>query len=119
MGIEQPPLIPQSISPNGAEIWDWASKFSDWTQRRSEIGRLEREVRELRGQCGSCQSWMTRVCPKERNINGYNRGPSMNAPKCGKFTMKSSAQAIIDGKLKKIGEHAAILATPKEDTPNV
>ena len=36
--------------------------------------------------CGNCFYWMKRgSCPKEKNVNGYNRGPSIDAPPCSKF----------------------------------
>ena len=35
--------------------------------------------------CGDCRLWMTRQCPREANVNGWNKGPSMSAAICDKF----------------------------------
>ena len=36
--------------------------------------------------CGSCYWWMkSRSCPREKNVNGWNRGPSMNDPACKEY----------------------------------
>ena len=38
--------------------------------------------------CGDCSLWMTSKCPEEKNVNGWNRGPSMNGYTCHQFTPK-------------------------------
>ena len=36
--------------------------------------------------CGDCYFWMkSSLCPQERNVNGRNKGPSMNGSICEKF----------------------------------
>lgn len=36
--------------------------------------------------CGDCSFWMkSSDCPEERNVNGWNKGPSMNGIPCVKF----------------------------------
>ena len=36
--------------------------------------------------CGGCYWWMkSRRCPREKNVNGWNRGPSMNSPVCKEY----------------------------------
>ena len=36
--------------------------------------------------CGDCSFWMkSSECPQERNVNGWNKGPSMNGTPCEKF----------------------------------
>ena len=36
--------------------------------------------------CGHCSHWMkSSECPKEINVNGYNRGPSCNTIACDNF----------------------------------
>ena len=37
--------------------------------------------------CGQCKLWMTRECPQERNVNGWNRGPSCEGVTCSKFVL--------------------------------
>lgn len=88
------PELPAHISANGAEIWDWAAKFSDWTHKQARIRELNADILRIGLECGSCKQWMTRSCPKERNVNGHNRGPSMKAPKCGQFVMAASSEQI-------------------------
>ena len=37
--------------------------------------------------CGDCSKWMiSSQCPQERNINGWNHGPSMSGPICAEFS---------------------------------
>jgi hypothetical protein len=39
-------------------------------------------------ECGNCQHWMkSRVCPRERNVNGMTRGPSSGDPACKDFAL--------------------------------
>ena len=61
--------------------------------RMSLLATLAQKVREARDTdarlCGNCQSWMkSRECPREHNVNGYKRGPSMNDAGCGQFTLQ-------------------------------
>lgn len=58
-----------------------------------DIGRIG-QVRDLRRRivglrqihCGDCSHWMkSSQCPKERNVNGRNRGPSCEDRICEKF----------------------------------
>ena len=35
--------------------------------------------------CGDCRLWMTKQCPREKNVDGWNRGPSMSGWTCEKF----------------------------------
>ncbi len=51
--------------------------------RQRELARLRDNATR---RCGGCYHWMkSRQCPKEKNVNGWNRGPSMNGPICNKF----------------------------------
>ena len=44
--------------------------------------------------CGHCNHWMkSRQCPKERNVNGYSRGPSMNGLPCSLYAEDPAAEA--------------------------
>jgi hypothetical protein len=48
-----------------------------------------------RTRCGDCQHWMkSRSCPAERNVGGMSRGPSADAPTCGKFAIASASIAL-------------------------
>jgi hypothetical protein len=78
------PQLPCEISPDGGEIWDWASRFSEHIHRQARIRELAADI--ARSGCGDCKNWMkSRECPKEHNVNGYSRGPSRNAPICSLF----------------------------------
>ena len=36
--------------------------------------------------CGDCFYWMkSNFCPKEKNVNGWNKGPNCNDIICSKF----------------------------------
>jgi hypothetical protein len=91
--VERAPQIPTSISPDGREIWDWAAKLSDHVHRQDKIRRLTADLAGIGLRCGDCDKWMkSRECPRERNENGRQRGPSMNEPKCRQFVEDSFAK---------------------------
>lgn len=53
---------------------------------RHWLDQAAADERNARPKCGNCYWWMkSRDCPRERNVNGRNRGPSMNEAPCGKF----------------------------------
>lgn len=87
VGAAMPPL-PRNVSPDGREIWDWAAKLSEARQRVQKIRELRSEIARRPRECGSCQKWMTHSCPKEHNVGGRPRGPSMKAPICGQHILK-------------------------------
>lgn len=52
-------------------------------------GPTDMEVVAVVGKCGQCAFWMcSRLCPRERNVGGMSRGPSVNAHGCGKFKLE-------------------------------
>lgn len=55
------------------------------TKAQVHIDERNRLLHEARPKCGNCRFWMTRKCPKEKNVNGRNRGPSMNGLSCRLF----------------------------------
>lgn len=103
-----PPTLPRDISANGAEIWDWAIALSHWERRQEKIRQLRADIAFVR--CGSCQAWMTRGCPKERNVNGYSRGPSMNEFPCGQYTEKPHYAELRDQRRAELARLLAIAA---------
>ena len=105
------PQLPREVSPDGREIWDWAAKLSDAVHRADRARNLRADIAGIQRKCGSCTMWMTRTCPKERNVNGRSQGPSMNAPICGRFTMKASSAEL----LEKWRTELAALTTPLND----
>jgi hypothetical protein len=74
------------------KIIDVFSRASAALQLRDKID----EARDTgRKQCGNCERWMkSSQCPRERNVNGYSRGPSMSEPACSKFEITDSAVAL-------------------------
>jgi hypothetical protein len=92
------PLLPQNISSDGSEIWDWAAKASDHIHRQAKIRELRSRIGDLGRACGSCSKWMLPSCPLEKPDNraGRSRGPHMNYPKCEQFTMSWPSQKVKD-----------------------
>lgn len=95
-----PPALPARVSANGAELWDWAASFSNWTQRQARMRELRADIGRLRRECGSCRYWMqSRNCPRERaDGSGFSRGPSMAAPICSKFEITPHAAECVANK---------------------
>lgn len=93
---DTPPPLPENISPNGQEIWDWAAKLSEHTHRVHAIRTLSADISGIGNRCGDCDKWMkSRECPRERNVNGWNHGPSCNdyVFSCRSFVEARSATA--------------------------
>lgn len=88
-GPESPPPLPREVSGNGSEIWAWGAALSAWSQRQQRIRDLRGAIFQRQRECGACQRWMTRSCPKETNTNGRQQGPSMKAPICNQFEMNA------------------------------
>lgn len=82
--------LPQEISSDGREIWDWAARLSQATARAHRCRELSKAIREAENECGSCTKWMTDACPRERHDNKLGRkvGPSCKSLKCNEFVMK-------------------------------
>jgi hypothetical protein len=82
--MSAPPPLPAHVSANGLEIWAWAADLSAWRQRQDRMRELTRQIAKVR--CGDCQHWMkSRICPREHNVNGRNKGPSCEGVICDKF----------------------------------
>lgn len=72
-------------------LWD---SVATPLERLSLLVQLKDKVRDAaestRPRCGSCQHWMkSRICPREKNVNGYSRGPSCNDLPCDKYLLSS------------------------------
>ncbi len=51
--------------------------------RQKELLHLRENARN---KCGSCDKWMkSSQCPREQNVNGWNKGPSCNDLPCFQF----------------------------------
>lgn len=78
-------------------------RFLEADARLSELVEFRRRLQEARQtdsrRCGNCDHWMkSRSCPRERNVNGYSRGPSMDDLACDRFSLK---QSVADLKAKR------------------
>ena len=78
-------------------------------EARAALRESKREV------CGNCDSWMkSRVCPRERNINGLSRGPSCNHPKCEKFSRKRASEELTTRRETELQEAISNLEKTKD-----
>lgn len=60
------------------------------------LGDMVREMNATdRKRCGNCYYWMmSRECPRERNVNGRNVGPSSGELACQKFELTGRAKDL-------------------------
>lgn len=65
------------------DVFDFGVGLSDSIHRQAEIVDLRHSIQTR--VCGECTMWMTRNCPKEKNIAGMRVGPSMNSPICTSY----------------------------------
>ena len=85
----KPPEFPETMSPDGREVWDWAGKMPEYTYNIHKRRELWAEIVKCGTVCGDCDKWMkSRSCPREHNVNGMSRGPSMNDSICPEFVEK-------------------------------
>jgi len=99
--------LPTEISGNGQELWDWAARVSQATQRAQRCRELRGSIANLRSQCGSCKLWMTTRCPRETlSPTGRKLGPSMSDTKCSKFDMKAVYVKLADEQTAELEELA-------------
>lgn len=83
-------MPPKEISGDGKEVWEWADRLSDHTQKLHRMREIRKAIHEANNTCGSCNMWMTSACPREKStMRGYNVGPSCKSTKCSQFQMKS------------------------------
>jgi hypothetical protein len=78
------------------DLRDDFKQICDGLNRISLIAQLRDKVayalKAYNKRCGDCVHWMkSRDCPLERNVKGYSRGPSCDAPVCSKFVIKQRA----------------------------
>lgn len=74
-------------------IFDWAIYVSHEINRKHRIRELTQQVDSVR--CGDCTKWMcSRLCPRERNIDGRNHGPSCNGEICDQFVEKDTYKKL-------------------------
>ncbi len=91
--MSQPPKLPEQMSSDGREIWEWAGKLSEHMQRQDKIRELTFKIAKVGTVCGDCDKWMkSRECPAERNVKGRCVGPSCESRKCSSFVENRSAE---------------------------
>jgi len=89
--------LPQSISSNGQELWDWAARLSNVVQLKQEQRDLTAKIKSLTTTCGNCEFWMKASCPRETRLpNGRKSGPSMSDRVCAKFVIKAHSQELVE-----------------------
>ena len=81
-------------------------RFLEADARLSELAEFRRRLQEARQtdsrRCGNCNHWMkSRDCPRERNVKGFSRGPSMGAPACDQFSLE---KWVADLKAKRLAD---------------
>lgn len=90
--MADPPRLPEKVSIDGREIWDWAGKMAEHMNRQAKMSELRTQLSQVGTVCGDCCKWMhSNSCPRETNVNGRRRGPSMNAPICNQYVEKQSS----------------------------
>lgn len=86
------------------DLRDQFDRMIDAANRHSHLMQLRDKVNYAleagRSKCGDCQHWMTRQCPAERNINGWNKGPHMNSPTCSQFARTTSSIGTQRGRIE-------------------
>jgi hypothetical protein len=86
----QPPPLPEKVSRDGSEIWNWAGDMSRFIHTQARIKELRHEINRCGTRCGDCYLWMkSRECPREKpgtgKRSGYSVGPSCEDHICNKF----------------------------------
>lgn len=107
--MSAPPQLPQDVSPDGRELWDWVAALAKHEGRQRRIAELRAQIAACGTTCGGCARWMTDACPRERpDSRGRKQGPHMNVPQCSthfveKFSetrLREKWQAELDELLK-------------------
>ena len=90
-----------------SDLFDVALKYSerkqgilDLIEKIKVANDTDKEV------CGHCDFWMKSfLCPKERNVNGRNKGPSMSGITCNKFKLVEWVKELKEKRNKEIKEN--------------
>jgi hypothetical protein len=84
------PPIPQDISSDGREIFDWAANIGNAVAKQQKINELKNAIHKP-ATCGACDKWMcSSLCPREvHQKSGRYVGPSMNDSICNQFQEKA------------------------------
>lgn len=93
------PQLPQAISNDGREVFDWANRMGDHIAKEHRRREVWAAIVSSTTTCGSCSKWMTNACPREvqDNRRGHKVGPSCQATKCSEFSMSSYDAKRVQG----------------------
>ncbi len=87
--------------------FDYLSLLADFKTRVGNVQKLTVP------RCGSCKDWMkSKICPRERNVNGWNKGPHMNDTPCDQFQWKPSSLELIGRQIEDLVVFAEINDLP-------
>jgi hypothetical protein len=79
---------------NADRIFGAFHALSELTQKRERLRELHAAAKPT---CGGCFNWMkSGSCPREKNVNGLNRGPSCSGTPCEKFEATSYHLAAVE-----------------------
>lgn len=86
------PQLPDTLSSDGREIWDWAAAMARHDALQYKISELRKQIRGIGNRCGDCYKWMhSDSCPRETHVKGRPSGPSCNASICDQYVEKQSS----------------------------
>ena len=92
-------------------------RLSAITQLMSKINDLQRWTNK---RCGNCDMWMcSNSCPKEKNINGRNKGPSMNEYGCDKFSLKLYQIKYYNDECQELFNNKYMQFIPEKNRPRI
>jgi len=85
------------IPMNAEAIFDaFIAVVEQLSQEAQRQNRLRQLWNRCRPCCGHCFFWMkSNLCPREINVAGQNRGPSMNGAPCKKFERTKEAREAL------------------------
>lgn len=103
---------------DGIQFFDNFLEADAKAQRlRSLKERSQKAVNFDIKRCGNCYFWMkSKDCPKERNVNGWNKGPSCNGVACEKFQLEAYVAEV---KIEKLEEVIADWNESEFETPEI
>jgi len=91
-------------------------RMSRVTQLFEDIQYLHRWVKK---RCGNCDKWMCNTCPREKNVNGRKKGPSMNTFGCDLFSIKLYQIKYYNKECNELLENKYMQFIPEERKPKL
>lgn len=111
---------PHDISPDGHEVWDWATRLSKIMGADQRIFDLRNSIANYTDKCGECTKWMTLQCPLEVKSRAAGRVgyPHMNMPACAEYVETASTTTRLKelrGELEEAVRQRAALTEKRGD----